>query len=197
MTTATAPVSDKRSAILRATLDLVAEHGFHNAPVAAVARQSGVSAGIIYHYFEDKDDLIRALYGEVKGRVAAALVAGGVLSLPWPDNMLRLWRNAFDFHVAHPSETAFLEQYESSPYAAAWDDAHLQMDDNTAALVALIQSGVEQGQVAPLPLEALYELTVGVAVRLAKRQISGTLAMDSEQLDQVAAACWRAARAGG
>jgi AcrR family transcriptional regulator len=190
MTTTT--VTDKRRAILRATLDLVAEHGFHHAPVAAVARGSGVSAGIIYHYFEDKDDLIRALYREVKGEVAAAFLAGDVLALPWPANIFRLWRNAFEFHAGHPKETAFLEQYESSPYATAWDEGHLRMNEDTAALIDLIGRGMEAGHIAPMPMEVLYELTVGVAVRLAKRQIAGTIELDEVQLNRIAAACYRA-----
>ena len=50
--------SDKRCAIIRATLDLVAEQGFHGAPMAAVAERAGVAAGTIYRYFESKDLLI-------------------------------------------------------------------------------------------------------------------------------------------
>src|SRR5690348_2500554 len=45
---------DKRCAIIRATLELVAEHGFHGAPMALVAERSGVAAGTIYRYFESK-----------------------------------------------------------------------------------------------------------------------------------------------
>jgi hypothetical protein len=43
-----------------------------------------------------------------------------------------------------------------------------------------------------MPMEVLYELTVGVAVRLAKRQIAGTIELDEVQLNRIAAACYRA-----
>ena len=47
---------DKRTAILQATLRLISENGFHGTAMSKVAKEAGVSAGIIYHYFDSKDD---------------------------------------------------------------------------------------------------------------------------------------------
>ena len=54
--------TDKREDILRAALELIAEHGFHGAPMAMIAERAGVGAGTIYRYFENKDVLIAELY---------------------------------------------------------------------------------------------------------------------------------------
>ncbi len=40
-------MSDKRDAILKATLNLVSENGFHGTPMSKIAKEAGVSAGII------------------------------------------------------------------------------------------------------------------------------------------------------
>ena len=48
----------KRDAILDAMLDIVVERGFHDAPMSLVAQRSGASAGVIYHYFASKEDII-------------------------------------------------------------------------------------------------------------------------------------------
>ena len=53
---------EKREAIIQAALTLFAEHGFHNAPMSLLAKQAGVSAGTIYLYFADKDDLIHVAH---------------------------------------------------------------------------------------------------------------------------------------
>jgi len=45
-----APKKDKEEAILEAMLDLVGEHGFHNAPMSLLAKRSGASVDVIYHY---------------------------------------------------------------------------------------------------------------------------------------------------
>lgn len=183
----TAVEKDKRTAILEAALGLIAEHGFHGAPIAAIAKQSGVSAGIIYHYFENKDDLITALYWHIKGRLSAALMADDVLSLPWPEHFDRMWLNAFDFYVQHPAETLFLEQFENSPYQDHSPQA--EMDEATQALYNLIAEDIAQGLLKPLPYGVLYALTFGVAVSLAKQHISGALHLERAALQALAQTC--------
>ncbi|MFZ2950245.1 MAG: helix-turn-helix domain-containing protein, partial [Desulfuromonadaceae bacterium] len=53
---------EKRDEIVRAALELIAENGFHGAPMAMIAEKAGVGAGTIYRYFENKDVLINELY---------------------------------------------------------------------------------------------------------------------------------------
>ena len=51
-------LEDKRTKILEATLRLISEKGFHGTPISKVAKEAGVSTGIIYHYFKDKHELL-------------------------------------------------------------------------------------------------------------------------------------------
>lgn len=187
--------NDKRRAILNATLDLVAERGFHNAPVSQVAKRSGVSTGIIYHYFANKDDLIHALYRHIKAEYGAALMAGEPQHQPWPDHLLRMWRNAYNFYITHPQATAFIEQFENSPFYENWYAEGVFDDDNMRTLAQLIEGDIERGVLRPLPLEVLYELTLGVAVGIAKRHLSGSINADEALLELVASACRRAVEA--
>lgn len=57
-----APVADKREAILRAATAVFAERGFFQAQVADVARVAGVAAGTVYLYFRSKDDLLVSIF---------------------------------------------------------------------------------------------------------------------------------------
>jgi len=61
-TRADAPPGPKRDAILRAAIDVFAEHGYFNAQVADVARVAGVAAGTVYLYFRSKDDLLISIF---------------------------------------------------------------------------------------------------------------------------------------
>ena len=63
---------DKRDEIVRAALELIAEHGFHGAPMAMIADRAGVGAGTIYRYFENKDVLINELYLEIEKHIITA-----------------------------------------------------------------------------------------------------------------------------
>lgn len=190
-------MQDKRSAILQATLELVAENGFHNTPVSKIAKRSGVSAGIIYHYFDDKDDLIRALYAEIKRKLARVLMQGDPHKLPWPDNLKRVWLNAYHYYVAHPMETRFLEQYENSPYFQGSDDPeYLLTLGDYGEMVTMLQRAIANGKVKPFPYGAFYDLTLGVAISLAKRKISGGLSLDEATLEMIADAVCSAVGAG-
>ena len=44
---------DKRDRIMNAAIIAFAQNGYHQATMAAVAREAGVAAGTIYLYFKD------------------------------------------------------------------------------------------------------------------------------------------------
>lgn len=53
---------NRRSALITATQELVAEGGPEAATVRAIALRAGVTPGLIRHYFQSKDELTRAAY---------------------------------------------------------------------------------------------------------------------------------------
>lgn len=69
----------RRRDLLVAAKALFAERGFQATTIADVARQAGVSYGVVYWYFESKGDLFHALLADeeahLRERIAAALVA--------------------------------------------------------------------------------------------------------------------------
>jgi TetR/AcrR family transcriptional regulator, transcriptional repressor of bet genes len=65
----------RREALMTATLELVAEAGVSGATVRAIAERAGVTPGLIRHYFEGKDELVRAAYATVMNRMTAESAA--------------------------------------------------------------------------------------------------------------------------
>jgi AcrR family transcriptional regulator len=182
-------VIDKRSAILNTALGLLVENGFHNTPMSLIAKQAGVSAGIIYHYFESKDDLIHQLYQEVEARFAAALVAGEPQQLEATERVRQVWLSAYKFYISHPQETLFMEQYKNSPFYKH----EMEISDEAANLLAKkVQEDMAEGKIAELPMLVFYDLTLGVAMALAKQQIAGSTDLDQATLHKVADAICRA-----
>ncbi len=51
----------KRNKILDSSLKLFAEKGFSATSMSMIARNTGISKGLIYNYFESKEDLVRTL----------------------------------------------------------------------------------------------------------------------------------------
>lgn len=49
---------EKRQAILRQAAELFARHGYDRASMAMIAKASGISKALFYHYWQDKADLL-------------------------------------------------------------------------------------------------------------------------------------------
>jgi AcrR family transcriptional regulator len=58
------PRRDRREDILRSSLHLFAERGFHGTSMRDIAREANITEGLIYHYFASKRDLFRAIIEE-------------------------------------------------------------------------------------------------------------------------------------
>jgi AcrR family transcriptional regulator len=66
---------DKRNAILDAATRVFAERGLTAAPTSEISKQAGVAEGTLFTYFKTKDDLINALYREIKLEVADSMMS--------------------------------------------------------------------------------------------------------------------------
>ncbi len=185
-------VKDKRAAILDAALHLISVNGFHGTPMSKVASDAGVSAGIIYHYFESKDELIDELYRHVKRDLMSAILSDYQADLPVREQMRRIVRQAIRYFVTHPQETIFIEQFMRSPYNRP------EIDAEFAGEYALIETMVQQAQanqiIKDLPHPVLFSLTLDVASSVAQKHAAGQLTLTDALVEQVVDACWDAVR---
>lgn len=69
-----------RSRIVAAALELIAEGGYVNAPVAAVADRAGVAVGTVYRHFPSKSELFAEVFREASQREVDAMRAGAAVS---------------------------------------------------------------------------------------------------------------------
>jgi len=59
-----AAVEDKRRHLLDAAVRVFARKGFHASRVGDIAEEAGVAHGLLYHYFESKDQVLEAVFHE-------------------------------------------------------------------------------------------------------------------------------------
>lgn len=52
---------EKRAKILEAGLELFGYEGYHSASVSKVAKKAGISKGLVYNYFESKEEIVREI----------------------------------------------------------------------------------------------------------------------------------------
>src|SRR3981081_923318 len=65
---------DKRNAILSAATQVFAERGL-GAPTAAITSAAGIAEGSLFTHFKTKDELINAMYRELKLELADAIMS--------------------------------------------------------------------------------------------------------------------------
>jgi TetR/AcrR family fatty acid metabolism transcriptional regulator len=58
------PAVDKRRVILDAAVRVFARQGFHTCRVSDIADEAGVAYGLVYHYFQSKDEVLDTLFLE-------------------------------------------------------------------------------------------------------------------------------------
>jgi TetR/AcrR family transcriptional regulator, repressor for uid operon len=65
--------TDRRTQILDAALASFAKRGFHQASMHDISAEAGISVGLIYRYFENKDAVISAMADEHKQKIQEVL----------------------------------------------------------------------------------------------------------------------------
>jgi TetR/AcrR family fatty acid metabolism transcriptional regulator len=67
------PAVDKRRIILDAAVRVFARQGFHTCRVSDIADEAGVAYGLVYHYFQSKDEVLDTLFLERWGLLLEAI----------------------------------------------------------------------------------------------------------------------------
>ena len=55
---------DKRRLLLQAAVRVFARKGYHAARISDIAEEAGVAYGLLYHYFDSKEEVLRNVFRE-------------------------------------------------------------------------------------------------------------------------------------
>src|ERR1700690_3523155 len=92
---------DKRTAILEAATEVVAELGV-SAPTAKIAKGASVAEGTLFTYFPSKDELLNRLYLELKMDLRDAMMTGYPAGKSLIDRSRHVWDRYIGWGSAHP-----------------------------------------------------------------------------------------------
>lgn len=142
---------DKRKAILDAALRICADRGIAGAPTSAISKAAGIAEGSLFTYFKTKDELLNALYQDLRMEFSRHLP-----EFPFGKDVytrLRyIWERYLDLGAAHPEQLKVLAQLRAS--------GKLFRENETPAL-ALVEvlkgtaEAVQGSELANLPAEYL------------------------------------------
>ena len=158
-----APV--RREQIVRATVRCLARVGYTRLTMKQVARQAGVSQGILHYYFADKRAMLaatlEAVTRDLDRRVAAAQSRTG----HDPRARLRaLVRACLEVAVAHPEVwIVFVEFWGEMLHDRRLRDLNTRVYARTRRLIArLIADGVRAGRFRPVDAGRAAAVVLGL-----------------------------------
>lgn len=56
---------NRKDTICKVALQLFAENGYHSTSISKIAKEAGISKGLLYNYFESKEDLLSSIIGNM------------------------------------------------------------------------------------------------------------------------------------
>ena len=186
-------ISDKRSDVMQATLELIAEQGFHGAPMAEITEKAGVAVGTIYRYFESKDVLITELHRELEDKIMAVLQEGYPSGRPLRERFLYLNQRLLQYFIEQPLHFRYMEQYFNSPFGITMHrDRLLGKSGNPDILREIFEEGISQQILKNFPVVVLFSLAFGPMIILMRDHILGFITLDDSLIRQITEACWDA-----
>jgi len=183
--------STKREEIISAALELIAEHGFHGAPMAMIAEKAGVGAGTIYRYFPSKDALIAELYHELENKITAAVKEGYPAGKPTEECFLHVGNALLKYFINNPLEFRYIEQYHNSPYGVSVRRDRMRgKTDDRNIYRAILEQGIMNKDLKELPFFIQFALALGPLLMLARDHILGLTQLDDKLINQTIKASW-------
>lgn len=183
---------DKRSAILDAALDLFVERGYYGTAVPAVAEAAGVGAGTIYRYFKSKEELVNALYRQLKQELLTHVLIGLSPTGAPREQFHQLWQRLTDFWRKRPKVLAFLELHHHASYL---DEESRAIETRVLELAtSFVASFQAQKLVKPMAPMALMIMIYWAFIGLTRCADEGRLELTDKQLDECEQCLWEAIR---
>lgn len=179
---------DKKAAILDATLKLVTTRGLYDTPMAQVAKDAGVAAGTIYHYFNNKEDLILELFIDAKLKMKAVLEQRYDPERKFQEQFAQFWKNMFTFYIKNPLLFQFIEQFENSPFYQKVDQQEIAL--TYQVVTDFLAQGIKANTLKSIEVPMMISMLNGSITALAKMHLSGLLIMDSSRLYKAIEVSW-------
>jgi len=180
--------NEKRIALLNATLSLVINNGFHDAPMSKIAKLAEVSPATIYIYFENKQDLINQLYLEIKATYSTQAFENYDVNQPIKESFQQIWFNIANFKINQVEEANFLSQCDNTPMID--EESRQKGLKHLQPLLDLWERGQQKGVIKLISPYLLYAYTIYPLAFLTTMQQNDSFKLTEKNLNEAFLAAW-------
>jgi len=107
---------NKRHRILFTAMQLFNENGYHATPTSQIAKKAKVSVGTLFNYFPTKEELIHAIYVDIKVHSKESFLEHIKDCYTPKENLENMWTAIILWGVENPEEFNYLELFLHSPF---------------------------------------------------------------------------------
>lgn len=139
--------AERRTQIIEATLQVVAEIGVANASLALIAERADVSKGLVSHYFGDRVQLMRQTVLETASTIREHLTATIDTTAPVPQVIREAMRAMAAMTRTHPTQLRALDEIVRNLRTSSGEPAFRYADYEAAYRDQghLVERGVREG----------------------------------------------------
>jgi len=178
----------KKDALLKATLCLVKNNGFHQAPMSQIARMAEVSPATIYIYFKNKQDLINKLYLSLKESFTEYAFKDLDLDMPVKIAFKKIWFNIARYKISKSEESSFLCQCDNTPMIDT--ETRNEGIKHLKPLLDIWLKGQKEGIIKDISLNLLYAFTIYPLAFLINSSEKDNFTFTEEDLDTTFDIVW-------
>lgn len=183
--------TDKRNDILTAAMELLAEQGFHGAPMALIAEKAGVGAGTIYRYFENRDVLIKDVYAMIHCLFVEFLMTRYPANRSVRERFFHIGKGIIGFFLQNPLKFRYTEQFHNSPYGIEFRKEKINnSSENFNFGHDIYEIGLKLQMIKPVPLPLFYDLAFAPIFWAIKDHHTDFIKIDEDLSETIVSACW-------
>ncbi len=165
---------DKRKDILSAALKLFVEFGFHGTPTSKIAAEAGVANGTLFHYYKVKDDLVIALYNDIKNELNRYITSKTSCGDSLETKVKTMFIHFIYWALDNREKFYYIHQFHLSPHFSKISPETIH--EQSLCHIGLITEGIRAKLLKPLPVEFLLTIigshVFGIYQYLTKTQFS-------------------------
>lgn len=180
----------KLNQIFNATLSLTGKVGISGLKMSNIAREANMATGTLYLYFKSKEELLNALYLDVK-KVSASNIVSEINHLPINIQLYKMWKTALTALVSNHFRIIFLEQFVASQYISETNKSNDALFSRY--LRRLLNDGKKENVIKDINNDMLISLILGYIRNYAFHIVQNQNGLLTDILiDESFALCWNA-----
>ena len=180
---------NKYKAVVKSSIELTNKLGFSGISMSKIAKEASVSPATIYIYFRNKEDLLTAIYYDIRKKASESVLANINASMSIKEQFNAIWSNSFSFYLNHPEHTQYREQFEQTTMMKEVNTDDFELNKYT---IELLTKGIQDRIIQDRPIPILISFAFIPIITLLRFHFNGILKMSEEQITNACEIAWKA-----